>query len=146
MPPLKQQLTPGLVDQQWKAENPPQPSTRRSTNRRWPAGLAALALWHYHTETALGRTESPHNSHQRFAPSEPHTTVEKTLPTIHDAPPCNRHEVVAISTQMIAIVTRAGDTLQDLQTCYSFDIQRTNAENEFTTPSFPAGKIILLFK
>jgi hypothetical protein len=61
-------------------------------------------------------------------------------------PHCMPHEIVAITTNSVAIVTRAGDTLQTLQTCYSFDVERTDSENELFGNTLRSGQIILLFK
>jgi hypothetical protein len=122
------------------------PSTGKCTGRRWAAGLAALVMWHCHIEPAFARTEPPKHDQQDLPQVESPTSAEKTLSSSQSAASCTWHEVVAISTQMIAIVTRAGDTFKNLQDCYSFDIQRTNAANDQTTGTFYTGQIILLLK
>jgi hypothetical protein len=61
-------------------------------------------------------------------------------------PHCVPHEIAAITTNAIAIVTRTGDTLQTLQACYSFDAERTHSENELFGNTLLNGQIILLLK
>ncbi len=114
--------------------------------RPWSAGIAALAFWCSATAPATARTDDLKYGQQNSATFEPHTSVGTPPSAAMNAAPCDRHEIVAISTQMIAIITRAGDTLENLQACYTFDPQRTNSENELLTNTFRAGQIILLFK
>jgi hypothetical protein len=115
-------------------------------NRRRSAGLAALAMWCCLTDTVNARTENPKLSQQSPAPFKTYASGGKAPSAAVDLASCVKHEIVAISTQMIAIVTRTGDTLENLQACYSFDPRRTNAENELLTDTLRAGQIILLFK
>lgn len=118
----------------------------RCPRMRWFAGVAVLAFWFCAAVPAAARTEDLKHGQQSPATFEPYPSAGKAPSAAMNAVPCISHDIVAISTQMIAIITRAGDTLENLQDCYIFDSQRTNSENKLLTDTFRAGQIILLFK